>query len=40
LAIVWGIIEKHQGQIKVDSKLGGGTTLTILLPVANSAGMI
>ena len=40
LAIVWGIIEKHQGQIKVDSEVGRGTTLTILLPVAKSAGVI
>jgi two-component system NtrC family sensor kinase len=40
LAIVWGIIEKHQGQIKVDSEVGRGTTLTILLPVAKSAGAI
>ncbi len=34
LSIVWGIIEKHQGQIKVDSVVGRGTTVTVLLPVA------
>jgi two-component system NtrC family sensor kinase len=40
LAIVWGIIEKHRGHIKAESKVGRGTTLTILLPVAKSADMI
>jgi len=40
LSIVWGIIEKHQGQIKVESKGGRGTTLTILLPAAKRAGII
>ena len=34
LSIVWGIIEKHQGRIKVDSIVGRGTTVTVLLPVA------
>ncbi len=33
LAIVWGIIEKHNGRITVASKPGEGTTFTILLPV-------
>jgi two-component system NtrC family sensor kinase len=40
LSIVWGIIEKHQGQIKVASKVGRGTTLTILLPAARRPGII
>jgi len=33
LAIVHRIIEAHQGEIKVDSKEGKGTTVTIILPV-------
>ncbi len=32
LAITHGIIEQHGGTIKVDSKLGQGTTFTIRLP--------
>jgi len=32
LAIVHNIIEAHEGEIKVDSVLGQGTTTTILLP--------
>jgi len=32
LAIVHNIIEVHDGEIKVDSMLGQGTTITILLP--------
>ena len=33
LAVVWGIIEKHNGQITVESEIGKGTAFTILLPV-------
>lgn len=33
LAIVWGIVEKHNGRIAVESKLGEGTVFKILLPV-------
>jgi signal transduction histidine kinase len=32
LAIAYNIIEAHDGEIKVDSRLGHGTTVTILLP--------
>jgi two-component system sensor histidine kinase HydH len=32
LAIVHNIIEAHEGEIKVDSMLGQGTTITIILP--------
>jgi PAS domain S-box-containing protein len=34
LAVSYGIIERHQGMITVDSKLGKGTTFYIDLPVA------
>lgn len=32
LAVSWGIIERHGGQIEVQSKVGEGTTFRILLP--------
>jgi two-component system, NtrC family, sensor kinase len=32
LAMVWGIIEKHDGRICAESEVGKGTTFTILLP--------
>jgi PAS domain S-box-containing protein len=32
LAIVYGIIERHGGTIKVDSRVGEGTTFTVWLP--------
>ena len=33
LAVIWGIIDNHDGTINVESELGTGTTFTILLPV-------
>jgi len=33
LAVSRGIIERHSGQIKIDSEVGKGTTVTITLPV-------
>ena len=33
LAVVWGIIEKHNGQITVESDIGKGTVFTVFLPV-------
>jgi signal transduction histidine kinase len=35
LAIVWGIIEGHDGRISVESEPGEGTTFTVLIPVAD-----
>ncbi|MFA5110528.1 MAG: ATP-binding protein [Desulfobaccales bacterium] len=36
LAIVQGLITQHQGDISLDSKMGGGTTCTIRLPLASA----
>jgi two-component system NtrC family sensor kinase len=37
LSVVYGILEKHGGQIHVDSRVGEGTTVTLSLPAANAA---
>ncbi len=34
LAVIWGIIDNHNGTINVDSELGKGTTFIIRLPLA------
>jgi two-component system NtrC family sensor kinase len=34
LAVIWGILEKHDGTIKVESQVGVGTTFTIRLPAS------
>jgi two-component system NtrC family sensor kinase len=33
LAVIWGIIDNHNGSIKVESELGKGTTFIIRLPL-------
>jgi two-component system NtrC family sensor kinase len=33
LSVIWGIIDNHNGTIKVDSELNKGTTFTIRLPI-------
>ena len=33
LAVAWGIIEKHNGRIEVESATGKGTTFRVLLPI-------
>ncbi len=33
LAVVWGIVTRHQGEIQVESTLGKGTTFVVGLPV-------
>jgi len=35
LAVSYGIIERHEGTISVESRLGEGTTFLILLPAAD-----
>lgn len=40
LAIAYGIIEKHQGSIKVDSLENRGTTITISLPINENQGTL
>jgi two-component system NtrC family sensor kinase len=40
LSVVWGIIDKHQGTIAVDSELNKGATFTIRLPVSQGASLI
>ena len=37
LSISYDIIQKHGGEIKVDSTVGQGTTFTIRLPLTGSA---
>ena len=33
LAVAYGIIQRHRGRIDVNSKVGAGTTFTIILPL-------
>jgi len=33
LAVIWGIVDNHDGNIKVESEVGKGTTFTLYLPV-------
>jgi signal transduction histidine kinase len=39
LSIVHGIIERHGGEIKVESKANAGTTFTVKLPVSGVASL-
>jgi two-component system, NtrC family, sensor kinase len=36
LSIAYGLVEKHQGKIEVQSILGKGTLFRILLPIRQS----
>jgi signal transduction histidine kinase len=33
LAIAYGIMERHKGQLRVDTESGRGTSFTIALPI-------
>lgn len=35
LAVIWGIIDNHDGTINVESEVGKGTAFTIQLPISN-----
>ncbi len=37
LAVVYGIVERHHGTIEVDSRVGGGTRVTVRLPLRGEA---
>jgi two-component system NtrC family sensor kinase len=36
LSVVYGIVERHGGSLKIDSQVGSGTTVTITLPAAHA----
>jgi two-component system NtrC family sensor kinase len=36
LSVVYGIVERHQGKVAVESVLGKGTRFTIRLPAAGT----
>jgi signal transduction histidine kinase/CheY-like chemotaxis protein len=37
LAMVYGTVERHSGELQIDSQLGHGTTVRIILPVATQS---
>nr|WP_321464944.1 Cache 3/Cache 2 fusion domain-containing protein [uncultured Desulfobulbus sp.] len=37
LAVVYGIVKDHHGDIKVDSEVGSGTVVTVYLPITDKA---
>ena len=39
LAVVYGIVQSHRGFIDVESRTGGGTTVTIFLPIPLAANL-
>lgn len=39
LSVVYGIVERHGGSLRIESTPGVGTTVTIALPEATAAGV-
>ena len=37
LAVAYGIIERHHGQIRIDTARGKGTTFTVSVPIGGTA---
>jgi signal transduction histidine kinase len=37
LAVAYGIIERHHGQIRIESARGRGTTFTVSVPIGGTA---
>jgi signal transduction histidine kinase/CheY-like chemotaxis protein len=40
LSVVYGIINRHRGEIDVTSKIGKGTTFTIILPISQETSQV
>jgi two-component system NtrC family sensor kinase len=40
LAVVYGIVESHGGDIEVDTKVGEGTTFCVDLPISGEAKIL
>ena len=40
LTVTYRVVEEHRGTIKIDSTVGEGTTVTILLPVSTGAHLV
>lgn len=40
LAVAWGIVEKHNGQIEVESEIGQGTTFVVRLPAKRESAVV
>lgn len=40
LSVVYGIINRHRGEIDVTSKIGKGTTFTIILPISQDTSQV
>ena len=38
LAMVYGVVERHEGKIEIESQLGSGTTMRLVFPIRSIAG--